>query len=125
MAGPDATVEFGAAVVGGAHMAMVGREGASAAADMADMRASQATDMRAAKPAAADMSAPEAAAHMAAAPEAAAHMAAATEAAAPVATAAATTVATTATATAPAGQGVGRYGSCSQRDSRDQDDCSM
>jgi hypothetical protein len=55
--------------------------------------------------------------------EAAAPMAA-TEAAAPVATAAATTVATAATTT-PTGQCVGRYGSRSQRDSRDQDDCSM
>jgi hypothetical protein len=141
VANPDATFEVGAAVVAAAHMAMVSRKGAGSAADM---HASQATDMRSAKPAAAHMAAREAAADMAAATEAAAPMAAATEAAAPmaaaeaaapmaaaeaaapVATAATTTVATAATtAPAPTGQGVGRYRSGSQRDSRDQDDCSM
>jgi hypothetical protein len=69
------------------------------------MGTSYATDMRSSK-SAADMTAPEAAAHMAAT-DPAAHT--------PVATA----------ATAPTSQGVGRYGNSSQRDSRDQDDCSV
>jgi hypothetical protein len=83
---------------------VAGREGA--AADMGSSKS------------ATDMTAPEAAAHMAAT---APHMAA--TATAPVASAATTTVATA--TSAPTSQGVGRYGNSSQRDSRDQDDCSM
>jgi hypothetical protein len=94
--------------------AVVGREGAAA-----DMSA-HATDMRSSK-SPADMTTPEAAAYMATTtPEAAAHVAA--TATAPMASAAATVATAT---TAPTSQGVGCYGNSSQRDSRDQDDCSM
>jgi hypothetical protein len=107
--------------------AVVGREGAAT-----DMRSSKSAADMTTPEAAADMTTPEAAAYMAATtPEAAAYMAATTpEAAAHVAATAtapmASAAATVATATtAPTSQGVGCYGNSSQRDSRDQDDCSM